>query len=102
MLLGERINVLLFSEPVSALADVGQRADVVIGKFAVQHEAAQGISLPGRAVLGPLKQFLENGHLRITGSNTSPIAGLAAFAAHDAEGQNPRVIRSPTAQQPPA
>src|SRR5208337_517109 len=27
------------------------RADVVIGKFAVQHEAAQGIALPGRAVL---------------------------------------------------
>ena len=42
--------------------------DVVIGKVALQHEAAQGIALPGRAVLRPLKEFVENGHLRITES----------------------------------
>ena len=54
MLTGERSNVLLFSESMSALADVGQRADVVIGKFAMQHKAAQSIALPGRTVLGPL------------------------------------------------
>ena len=78
MLLGERSDVLLFSESVRALADFGQRADVVIGKFAVQHEAAQGIALPGRAVLGPLKEFFENSHLRITESRASPSAGEAA------------------------
>lgn len=75
MLLGERSNVLFFSESVGALADVGQGADVVIRKFALQKEAAQRIALPGGAVLGPLKEFLENGHPRITEYSASPSAG---------------------------
>ncbi len=75
MLLGERSDLLLSSESVLALADVGQRTDVLIRKLAVQHEAAQGIPLPGRAVLGPLKKLFEHGHLRITECRTTPIAG---------------------------
>ena len=62
MLLGERGDVLFFSESVRALADVGQRTDVVIRKLAMQYEAAQGIALPGRAVLRPIKDFVENTH----------------------------------------
>jgi hypothetical protein len=62
----EGSNVLLFSESAGALADVGQRADVVIGQLALQHEAAQGVALPGWAVLGPLKEFLEDSHLSST------------------------------------
>ena len=65
----------LVQRAVRALADVGQRADVVIGQFAVQHEAAQSIALPGRAILGPIQELLENGHFRITGSNTSSTVG---------------------------
>ncbi len=36
---------------------------------------AQGIALPSRAVLGPLKQFFENSHLRITVGICSPGQG---------------------------
>ena len=62
-----------FGEPVHALADVRERPDVVIGKVAVQNEAAQGVALPSRAVLGPLKEFFENGHAHVTESRA--IAG---------------------------
>jgi hypothetical protein len=60
---------------VSALAEVGQRADVITGEFPVQHEAAQGIALPGRAVLRPLKEFFENSHVCITESRAAQGAG---------------------------
>jgi hypothetical protein len=62
----ERQNVLWFGEALRALADVRQDADVLFRELAIQNKAAQRIPLPGRAVLGPLKEFFENSHLRIT------------------------------------
>src|SRR5664280_2132341 len=66
MLLGERSDFLFFSESMRTLADIAQGADVVIGKIAVQHEAAQGISLPGRT--GPVSKewTLEEARGRVT------------------------------------
>ena len=58
MVLGERSGILLFCEPVCALANIGQRANVVIREFAIQYEAAQSIALPGRAIMRPFKYFL--------------------------------------------
>ena len=86
MVFCERSDILLFGESVRALADLGQRADVVIGEFAVQHEAAQRIALPGRAVLGPFKDFFENSHLLIIRSmpvrdylSVGPYQGVLCF-----------------------
>jgi hypothetical protein len=59
MLLGEWGDIiLLFGEPVLALAHISQRTDVVIRKFAIQYETAQSIALPSRAAMRPFKYFL--------------------------------------------
>ena len=47
---------------------VGQRADIIIGEFAIQDETVQRIALPGRAVLGPFEYLLKDCHNRLAGS----------------------------------
>jgi hypothetical protein len=58
MILGERSDILSFCEPLCALTNISQRADVLIREFAIQYEAAQSIALPGRTVMRPFKYFL--------------------------------------------
>jgi hypothetical protein len=58
MILGERNDILLFCEPVCALANISQGVDVIIREFAIQYEAPQSIALPSRAIMRPLKYFL--------------------------------------------
>ena len=58
VVLGERSKFLLLGEAVRGFTDFYEGTDIVRRKLAVQNEASQRVTLPGRAALRTIRVFL--------------------------------------------
>jgi hypothetical protein len=62
--LGQRGRVLLIREPVIALADICQFANVLFSQLVIEDETPKSVALPRWATLRPREEFLKDIHVR--------------------------------------